>query len=325
MRILLRAFLLLCALFLASLLSTNPVYAFENKVMGDVIVGEDERVEEVSTAWGDVLVVGEVEEDVKSGFGNIRIEGPVGGDVEAEFGDVRIDAPVEGDVEAEFGDLELGRGARIAGKVHVGNGSIENDPEAEVWGPQVTGMADVDEDSPLGAFSDAIGWIMMTLGLVAVAVLLAVAVPRPLKAAAWSLEVSLGRSIVLGLGSFPAMIMLSILLVVTVVGSLLLPLLWPAYAALVLFGLFVTAYFLGRKVVLATGRYRAGDAVAAAVGAVLIAAAYQIPFFGGLVFAVLALSGAGAAIFTLIARRSWGTPPVTYASYEDYLRDRRDA
>jgi hypothetical protein len=90
-----------------------------------------------------------------------------------------------------------------------------------------------------------------------------------------------------------------------------------------LFGLLVTAYSLGRKIVLATGRYRAGDVLAAAVGAVLVAATLWIPFLGGLVFFALALLGTGAAILALFARqRQGGAPRTTYASYEDYLRER---
>jgi hypothetical protein len=122
----------------------------------------------------------------------------------------------------------------------------------------------------------------------------------------------------------PAAVIVSILLAITGVGILLILLLWPAYLALVLFGALVSAYFLGRKVMFATRRYRAGDALAAAVGAFLVSAAYLIPVLGGLVFAALALLGTGAAVLALLTRRPFGTPRTTYASYEDYLKDRRD-
>ncbi len=186
--------------------------------------------------------------------------------------------------------------------------------------------SDFDEDSPLQAFSSVIGWGVMTLGLAAAAVLLAVAVPGPLRASARSLEGAPGRSLLLGVGSLPAMVVGSVLLALTGVGILLLFLAWPAYLALVLFGTLVAAYFLGRKVVLATGRYRAGDALAAVVGALLVSAAYQIPFFGGFVFAALAFLGTGAAVLALLTRRRSHHPRRSYASYEEYLEARqRDA
>jgi hypothetical protein len=313
---------LTCALFSAYfLLLAGPAHAAEKRVMGDRVVEEGESVEEVSTAWGDVLVKGDVEGDVHSGFGDIEVEGPVGGDVEAGFGNVSINAPVGGDVEAGFGDLNLDEGAQVAGRVYVGHGSRTDHPDAEVHGIQAAGMTfDDDEDSALEVFSDVIGWLVLTSLFVGASVLLAVAAPRPLRASARSLEASPGRSFVLGVGSVPVVIVLVFLLAITVVGALLLV---PAYLALLLFGLLVTAYFLGRKIVLATGRYRAGDVLAAAVGAVLVAATLWIPFLGGLVFFALALLGTGAAILAVFARRrQGGAPRTTYASYEDYLRER---
>jgi cytoskeletal protein CcmA (bactofilin family) len=314
------------ALLLAALvLSANPARAFEKEVMEDVVVEKGDTVEEVSTAWGDVLVEGEVEEYVRTGLGDIEIEGPVGGDVQTGSGDVYINALVKGDVKVGSGNVYLGPEARVEGDVSCGGGRLESHPSAVVIGAERAGFSPELGGEGSGVSLDAAGWALMTLVLAAVAVLATVALPRPLRAATRSLELSPGRSLVLGLGSLPAAIILSILLAITGVGLVLLFLLWPAYLALVFFGLFVTAYFLGRKVVLATGRYRAGDALAAAVGAVLVAAAYQIPIFGGLVFAVLALIGAGAAFSALLSRRDPGVPRPSYASYEDYLKGRRDA
>jgi hypothetical protein len=315
--------LLLAALIL---LPSAPAHALEKGMMEDMVVEKGETVSEVRTAMGDVRVEGEVEGDVSSGVGDIEVRGLVGGDVEAGVGDVWIDAPVRGDVDVGLGDLHLGDGARIGGSVSRGVGKIDRHPEAMVGGDEVAGVTfdeDFDEDSPLGAFPDWIGWGVMTLGLAAAAVLLAVAAPGPLRASARSLEGAPGRSLLLGLGSLPVMIVVSILLFFTVVGGLLLPFLWPAYLALVVFGTLVAVYFLGRKVVLATGRYRAGDALAAVVGALLVSAAYQIPFLGGLVFAGLAFLGTGAAVLALLTRRRTRRP--AYASYEEYLRARRDA
>ena len=320
-------FLFLCALLLAPLLPANPAYASEKKVVGDVVVEKGETSEEVSTAWGDVLINGEVKNDVKSGVGNIRVEGPVGGDVHAGSGDVYVNAPVKGKVHVGNGDLHLLSGARVSGPISVGSGTVFRDREAQVDVPQTAGMASgFDEASFIGAFSGAIEWALMTLGLAALSVLIAVAVPRPLRASARSLETTPVRALVLGLCSVPAVVVVSVLLAVTVVGLLLLLLLWPAYLALVLFGALVAAYCLGRRIMLATGRYyRAGDALAAAVGALLVSAVWLIPVLGGFVFLVLALLGTGASVSAFLAHRRLGAPRDAYASYEDYLKDRRDA
>ena len=315
------------ALLLVALVhSAGPARASEKEVMEDVMVKKGDTVKEVSTAWGDVLVEGEVEEYVRSGLGDIWIEGPVGGDVQAGSGDVYINAPVAGDVKVGSGDVELGPEARIEGDVSCGDGRLARDPSAVVVGVERAGISpEFDTEDSVSIFPDTAKWALMTLVLTAVAVLATVVVPRPLRAATRSLERSPGLSLALGLGSFPAAMILSVLLAITGVGLVLLFLLWPVYLALVLFGLFVTAYFLGRKVVLATGRYRAGDALAAVIGAVIVAAAYQIPVLGGAVFAALALVGAGAAFLSLLSRWRSSRPQPTYTSYEDYIRDQPDA
>lgn len=324
MRVLAKPLLLLPALLFPYLfLLSDAAHASEAKMLGDVVVEEGETAKEVRTVWGNVTIQGSVEEDVESGFGNIRVEGPVGGDVDAGWGDIYVNAPVSGDVEVGHGDVYLESEAQVR-DVSRGSGSLYRDQYAVVRGVEPAGIAsNFDDDSPVGAFSGVIGWAVMTLGLVAAAVLLAVAAPRPLRASARSLEAGPGRSMIVGLVSVPAVFILAVLLFITVVGIPLLFLLGPAYLALVLFGALVAAYFLGRRVVLATGRYRAGDTLAAAVGAFLVAAAYEIPILGGLVFSALALLGTGAAVLALLAYRTSRAPRATYASYEDYLRDHR--
>ena len=322
--------LLLCTLLLAFFVSPTSAQASEKRMLGNTVVEEGKTIEQISTVWGDVRVEGEVKGDIHSAFGNVDIHGPVGGDVDAGFGDVYIDAPVGGDVDVGHGDVQLGSGARVGEKISLGNGSFYPHQEAVFGNVETAGMASSveDEGSLLGTFSDLIGWAVATLLLVAAAVLLAVAAPRPLRAATRSLEASPGRSFVLGLGSLPVAIILSVLLVVTVVGGMLLFLLWPAYVALLFFGLLVASYFLGRKVVLAMGRYRAGDTMAAAVGAIIVAAVLLIPVLGVLVLLALTLLGTGASVSALLSRWRLGAPRAapraTYASYEDYLRDRPD-
>ena len=323
-----RTLLLLPALLLAYLvLSASPAnaLALEKKIFGEVVVEEGEVADEVSTAWGDVVVRGRVMGDVHSGFGDVTAEGPVGGEVEAGFGDVRVDGPVGGDVKAGFGSVFLERGARIGGEVGVGYGAVkEQHPDASVGGEvRTAGMAA--EDSSSRASPGVIVKGVATLGFAAAALLLAVVAPRPLKASARRLEASPGWALIVGVASVPVVIVGSVLLALSGVGLLLLPLAWPAYLVLVLFGAIVAAYYLGSRVVLATGRYRAGDTLAAIIGALTISALSLVPILGGLLLVGLVLLGTGAALCALVARRRPLTHPrPTYASYEDYLKAHRE-
>ncbi|MDP8948888.1 MAG: polymer-forming cytoskeletal protein [Actinomycetota bacterium] len=311
-----------------------PAHAFEKKAFGDVVVESGEVEEEVSTTFGDVIVDGIVEEDVHSGkgdvvvngevggdinagMGDVEVNGPVGGEIDAGLGDVYVDAPVRGDVNVGRGDVELGPEALVHGNVHYGSGEVRGSKDA-VEGGMIAGRAPHMEQEPDGfGIPGLVGWVFATAAFAACSVLLAVLAPGPLLAAARRAEESPGWSLFFGVVSVPVVVVFAVVLAVSIVGIPLLLLLAPAYLAFVFFGALVAAYFVGRRVVFATGRYRGGNALAAMVGALILSAAYLIPVLGGLLLYGLALFGTGASILALFSRRR------TYPSYEAYVRDRR--
>jgi cytoskeletal protein CcmA (bactofilin family) len=313
-----------------------PAHAAEQRLVGDVVVGHRAVEHDVSTGAGDLEVRGRVEDDVQSGFGDVLVTGKVKGDIDAGFGDVKIEGPVEGDVRAEFGNVYVN--APVKGDVNVGWGDVDLGPKAEISGNlecegcEITGnrsavkgdmmargMAiDFDEShgpSIIGLF----GWLFAALAFSACAVLAAVVAPRPLASAASRAEESPGRSFVYGLVSLPAVFVLCVVLAVSIVGIPLLLLLVPAYLALLFCGALVAAFLLGTRVLMVTGRYRVGNALAAVVGAMILAAAIWIPVLGDLLLYALSLLGTGGVILALFSRRR---PRATHPSYEAYVRDR---
>jgi hypothetical protein len=315
-----------------------PAHAFEKKAFGDVVVEPGETEPKVSTTIGDVVVKGVVEEDVHSGMGDIvvngdgvrgdinsglgdvEVYGPVGGRIEAGFGDVYVDAPVRGDVNVGRGDVELGPEAQVYGSVYYGSGEVRGNKDA-VQGVMIAGRAPHMEHEPDGfGIPGLIGWVFAAAAFAACSVLLAVLAPGPLLAAARRAEESPGWSLLFGVASVPAAVVLAVVLAVSIVGIPLLLLLAPAYLALVFFGVLVAAYFVGRRVVFATGYYRGGNALAAMVGALILAVAYLIPVLGGLLLYGLALLGTGASVLALFSRRRFRS----YPSYEAYVQDRRN-
>ena len=317
-----------------------PAYAGEKSVFRDVTVERGAHAEEVSTvfgdarvrgpvagdvhsAFGDVAVDGEVRGSVNSGFGDIVVRAPVAGEVDAGFGDVYVNSRVEGNVDVDHGDIDLGPEARVMGYARSGSGKVEPSPGAVVHGSMRTGMMPDFGDSKDDDLIGYIGWFFAATGFAACVVLAAVVAPRSLSAAARRAAEVPGRSLLVGLVSVPAVLVLSVALAVSVVGVPLLLLLAPAYLALVFYGALVAAYCVGRKVVLATGRYRSGNAMAAAVGAVLVAATALIPFLGELLLFALALLGTGASVLALVSGRR--APRPAYPSHEAFVSDRRDA
>jgi cytoskeletal protein CcmA (bactofilin family) len=313
-----------------------PAHAAEQRLVGDVVVGPRGVEHDVSTGAGDIEVRGPVEDDVHSGFGDVLVTGKVKGDIDAGFGDVKIEGPVEGDVRAEFGDVYVD--APIKGDVNVGWGDVDLGPKAEISGNlecegcEITGnrgavkghmmargMAIDFDDSHGPSIIGFFGWLFAALAFAACAMLAAVVAPRPLTSAARRAEESPGRSFVYGLISLPAFFVLCVALAVTIIGIPLLVLLVPAYLALLFFGALVAAFFIGTRVLMVTGRYRVGNALAAVVGAMILAATTFIPVLGDLLLYALSLLGAGAIILALFSRRH---PRASHPSYEAYVRDR---
>lgn len=320
------------------LLSAPPAHAAESSIFGDVVVKPGAYEDGVSTVFGDATVRATVDGDVHSAFGDVRVDAPVRGNVNAGFGDVVVLQPVEGEVDAgfgdvyvdslveggvdvDYGDITLGPGAEVLA-VRSGGGEISQEPGSVVREPMGAGMMP-DFGSSRDDLIGVLGWLVGAAGFAACAVLAAVVVPRPLTASARRAEEAPGRSLLVGLVSLPAVLILSVALAVSVIGVPLLLLIAPAYLALVFFGGLVAAFFVGRKVALVTGRYRSGNAMAAAVGALLVAATALIPFVGELVLFALALLGTGASVLALAAGRRPRRP--AYPSYEAFVRDRRDA
>jgi cytoskeletal protein CcmA (bactofilin family) len=313
-----------------------PAHAAEERLVGDVVVGHRGVEHEVSTGagnlegrglveddvysvFGDVLVSGELKGDIDAGFGDVKIEGPVEGDVRAEFGDVYVDAPVKGDVNVGWGDVDLGPDAEISGNLECEGCEITGNRDAVKGEMMARGMAlDFDESHGPGIIG-FVGWLFAALAFAACAVLAAVVAPRPLSSAARRAEESPGRSFVYGLISLPAFFVLCVALAVTIIGIPLLVLMVPAYLALLFFGALVAAFFIGTRVLMVTGRYRVGNALAAVVGAIILAATTLIPVLGDLLLYALSLLGTGAIILALFSRRR---PRASHPSYEAYVRDR---
>ena len=316
------------------ILPAPPAHAFETRAFGDVTVEPGAAEGEVFTVFGDVTVNGPVTGDVHSAFGDVTVNKQVGGSVKAGIGDITVRAPVAGEVDAGFGDVSVY--SRVGGDVDVEHGDVYLDPGAYVLGDLECGSGEIegnwkavvgDIDTKEMDFDGTsgrdilgfVGWFLASAVFVACSVLAAVLAPRPLSAAARRAEEAPGRSFLFGLASVPATIVLSVVLLVSVVGAPLLLLLAPAYLALLFFGALVAAFSLGSRVVLATGRYRSGNALAAVVGALILAALTLIPVVGDLLLYALALLGTGAAILALFSRRR---PLATHPSYEAYVRDR---
>lgn len=221
-------------------------------VGGSVRVDKDETVETAVAVGGSVTVEGEVEEDVAAIGGPARVNGRVGGAVTSVGSSVYLgpDAVVEGDVTTVGGTLHRQPGSVIHGETHeVGffpwerGGRWSGDWFGPRWGHW--GL--------WGGVSDFMGSVtfLVLMGLLVCVTMLVAR--RPLERVDRQLVAQPGQAVVAGILSFiffwPLLIAVTILLIITLVGCLLIalyPFLFLWIALLLLLGYTAVVYRLGR-------------------------------------------------------------------------------
>ena len=197
----------------------------------------------------------------------------VDGDVVAVFGSVRVEGEVEGTAVAVFGSLDLRRGAVVHGDAVAVGGTLREGDGSKVGGESVQ-----------------VGFLPLTFGLPGLSVVLtmiafswlvslffawvaAALFPAQLTRVAVTASRRTLASFLLGIVSGPLMCVITVVLVVTVVGSPIAVLVPPAYVILLYAGQLAATYVLGCK--LTRRRLGAGGATAPLVsGSLLVASIF---------------------------------------------------
>jgi len=259
---------------------------------------------DLNSVFGEVVVDRQIEGNVNCAFGDVKVNEPVNGSVSAGFGDVYLNAPVRGKVEVDYGDVYVARGVprdRISvdgGEVYSGGEMVEREP-----GPANAFSGSVLFPEAWNSFGGFLRWLLGSIGFAACAVLLAAALPRVMGGVARSVESSPGWSFLWGVISFPVAVVVSVALAISVVGVPLLLAIMALYLGALFFGALAVAHAIGRRILLVIGGHRAGEPVAAAVGAIVVAFLYLIPYLSAVLLPAISLLGLGAAVVALFSRR----------------------
>jgi hypothetical protein len=256
------------------------------------IGGSRDRVEQ-----GDmVLRPGERVKDAVAMKGSVTLEsGSEAQSVVAILGDATLEGGARaGEVVAILGDVKVGPGAIVEGDATSIGGTIEVDPSAQVGGQQTSvGVPGVSgftgwlgpsllwghADSPLFAVAQVLARFAMYFAL---GLLLLALFPRRVDAVAASMVSDPIRAILVGLLGTVAMPVLTVLLVVTLVGILLVPVQVLAVLAAGVLGFTALSFHIGRSLPV---RIQKGTAVLQlAIGTAIVVLITQIPVLGGLAF-----------------------------------------
>ncbi|MDF1565632.1 MAG: polymer-forming cytoskeletal protein [Deltaproteobacteria bacterium] len=317
-----RSLLPLAALAWAALL----VPATASAELGVLAVGSDR----ISYGQSVTVAAGDEVHDAVSFGGSVVIEegATVTGDAVAMGGSVRVEegATVQGDVTALGGSVSIGAGVTVTGDVAALGGSVDVDPSAEVLGSRVGSsrrshhhhgdggppakmiiIPDSEESRGLaGFFSDIVSTTAQYLTVLVLAFLLIVAMPKRIDRMRRPLQGDLAKSILAGLLLFIAFLPVTLLLVMTVVGIFLVPVLLLAYLATAVLGWTVVSLRVGRRLSPPGKRTPARELVLGMLvffGFGLLAEIPVIGFAAGLVLLLATLAGTGAVVLSRFGER----------------------
>jgi len=265
---------------LALLLMLFPVVAGASSQDSIIMLGKEAHVPAGNVLSGSVVVIG----------ADAVIEGHVRDSVVVIFGNIRLEpnAIVDGSVVSVGGSLERKTGAQIGGEqvslglgdINIGNLPRINmpfrffSPIASMW--KVLSIV-------------FLGWVVFWL------------FPAPILKIGDAAQAEPLKAVLFGLLGYVAIIPVSIIMLITILGIPLIPFVWLA----LLVGRFMGQVALG----LIAGRYLAQklnremtDALVVVMGLLVLGLATIIPVVGGLASLFYSLLGFGAVIWTKFGR-----------------------
>jgi hypothetical protein len=263
-------------------------------VHGDVVVHQGERVDNVVAIRGSVkLESGSEAKDVVAILGNVTLDsGSRAERATAILGDVKVGpgAQVEEEATAVLGRVQADPSADVGKETSVGRGIPSIPSFVGPWG-----------GSPLLAVAQALAQfaIYFALGLLIVALF-----PRRVDAVAASMVAHPVKAVLVGLLGTVAIPVLTVLLVVTVVGILLVPVQALAVIIAGILGFTALSFHIGRS--LPIHLERGTWVLQLAVGTAIVVVLTQIPVLGWLAF----LSGWLLVFGAVLRSRFGGQGPV---------------
>lgn len=232
-------------------------------------VGKDVVDQNLVVAQGETL-----QGDVNVTNGNLIVYGTIDGKATIVNGDASIYGTVNGDLTViTGGDITLYAGSYVDGNVVDMGGTVEKDSAATVTGNvgrldnPVEGIgnmlnANQDQIGSAGAWADRMNpfnrmgsWLFLgslSTVLLVFSVGLAALVPRRIGISSSTLESEPGPSVAVGIIASillaPIGGIITAALAITVIGIVLIPVVWIAIGAVYLYGFVVVAQWLGRRI-----------------------------------------------------------------------------
>jgi hypothetical protein len=274
------------------------------------VIAENETVREAVIYGGNLVVNGMTEGDAVTFGGNIEVTGHVGGNAVAIGGNVHLasGAVVDGDATAIGGNVSKEEGATVHGNtasVGSGEGLQVNVPKiiGEVmrgtkWAPIVV-QPDEHVRVHIGGFIHFLLFFAATFGLAFLALLL---FPERIKRIQTELRSDPLKCGLTGVVGSMAVLAMTILMAVTLIGIPLSILLCIVYGVALVLGIAPVANEIGNRLPWFKGRRTQAGVLA--MGTLVLSLVWIVPIMGPLIIGLLSMIPLGAIIRTRFGQRS---------------------
>jgi cytoskeletal protein CcmA (bactofilin family) len=264
-----------------------------------------------ATLAGQTVATGDIGGNLRAFGQSVAVNGSVGGAALIAAQSVGFNGAIAGDVAVNASKIDFGPAARIAGKLtiyHSDPASITV-PDGVMPAERISRktVEEWSEDAPtsIGMTRGAIwrGLVSTIVVVTVLAAILAALIPAKLSQMRSTFLARPFRSFWFGFLTLSAAIGAAVVLAMSLIGLLAMPLSIVLAILLGFTGYIVGAYALGVGLLGLIGREVPGAwierALAAAVGAIVIAAVGLVPFAGWLVVLAVTLTGLGAVCIVL--------------------------
>lgn len=232
------------------------------EMSGDIYVNEGDAI------TGDVVTIS----------GDIYINGTVSGNAVAPFGDIIVNGKVMGDAVTVTGRIRIGQNGRVSGNtVEALGGSVSN-PRSFRRNPFTA--------NPLSRIPSVVMSLFRAIILFMLTALVYVIMPDKVNEMSNTTAANFGKRLGIGvltaIGTPIAMIVATILLIITLIGIIIVPFLWLAFLILGLVAVVPAYIFIGRKIVELGGNKNISAFAGLSAGVFIVWIIKTIFSFGGI-------------------------------------------
>jgi hypothetical protein len=274
----------------------------------DITISEGEVYDAIIGIGNNVNISGTINDAIVIVGGDLEIEGSIGDALVLVGSDAHLKSSFRGDVVAVGSKVILAPGVIVNGDIVSVGSQILKGENALITGDQV----EVNANNIISSFhiwgptflAIILGLILLASLIFALLTFLAGALfPTGIERSKTYLRNNLGQCFLVGLILFIFFLPLNFILLITLIGIPLIPMLWLIYGVLAIWGISVLANIIGSKILNAFNYQGNSHLLPLFIGILIFYLLALIPILGWLIILIIKIIALGTALLTQLGLR----------------------